>query len=371
MTKFFNARVSLPMSPRGFSLIELLVAIIILGLGLLGLAALFPVVIREQRIGTDNVLGVTVSNSARATLTGTRWEVACERWAASDPYRLPSVWELLRVSNRGLSQGARVTNGSPPAGPGQRYELGEWWLPEITSGVGQWPLGTTIVGDPQSTDRQSGVPLAARLHPSEGEPQFVWDFALQRISDFDYNTGPLSDRMRAVVFVRRIDPRIRTGNRTLREVLLDPSGTLPLADQRVPVGADAMNLPTLDGTDGNNGARYATPMIATMLEHFRVRTQPNSQEFPVLTDVDITEPVGRLMAQLGQKLVDNLGNIYTVVEVARPQGAAEGMVDLRITPAIPLWAMRQPEGASGQTNLRQLIFTPQVPAAVVLTEIDP
>ncbi len=58
---------------RAFSLIEILIAVIILGLGLLGLAALFPVVIREQRIGTDNVLGVTVANSARAIVDGPDW----------------------------------------------------------------------------------------------------------------------------------------------------------------------------------------------------------------------------------------------------------------------------------------------------------
>lgn len=362
---------SLAVARRGFSLIELLVAIIILGLGLLGLAALFPVVIREQRIGTDNVLGVTVSNSARAKLGSTQWERGCAEWSPTAPEALPSSWSMLRDSPFGLAQGARSNGpGEAPAGPGQQWELGEWWIPEITDSFGVWSVGTTLIGDPRINNRRCGVPLAARLYPGEGDPQMVWDFAVQRISDFDFSTGPLSDRLRAAIFVRRVDPRIRTGSYSLREVLLDPNGTLPFADRRFPVGADNDNVPTLDGTNGSNGLRYANLMVARFRTDFQIRVGQAGADINRLTGVNLTTPVGRLMAQLGQKFVDNLGNIYTVVEIERPTTGGD-LVALRISPGLPAAALRQPAGVSGRTNLQQLLFSPQVPAAVVLTEITP
>ncbi len=359
-----------PAIRRGFSLIELLVAIIILGLGLLGLAALFPVVIREQRIGTDNVLGVTVSNSARATLTSTSWERGCRAWSSTSG--TPSAWAMLRDSTNGLASGARASApGLAPNGPAQEYELGQWWIPEITESVGLWPVGTTMIGDPRINDRKCGVPLATRIYPNDGEPQMVWDFAIQRVPDFNFNTGPDRDRLRAAVFVRRIDPRVRIGSRSLREVLLDPDGTLPLSERRFPVGADMDNLPTLDGSNGNGGAGYAKLMVATYQTDFQARSAAAGADITRLTDIDTEEPIGRLMAQLGQKFVDNLGNIYTVIEIETPPGAAAGLVDIRISPSMPESAIRITAGGRGLRNLQQLLFSPQVPAAVVLTEIDP
>ena len=56
-----------------FTLVEILISILILALGVLGLGALFPVIIREQRLGADATSGVFASNSSRAMLTGSEW----------------------------------------------------------------------------------------------------------------------------------------------------------------------------------------------------------------------------------------------------------------------------------------------------------
>ncbi|MFN9951596.1 MAG: prepilin-type N-terminal cleavage/methylation domain-containing protein, partial [bacterium] len=56
--------------PRAFTLIEVLLGVLILGLGLLGLASVFPLVVKQQRAAQDVVRGVAAAGGAEAVLRG-------------------------------------------------------------------------------------------------------------------------------------------------------------------------------------------------------------------------------------------------------------------------------------------------------------
>src|SRR4030095_6691224 len=53
---------------RAFSLIEVLLAIFILGVGVISIAALFPAGIAQQRASVDDIIGPTVANNALSLL---------------------------------------------------------------------------------------------------------------------------------------------------------------------------------------------------------------------------------------------------------------------------------------------------------------
>ncbi|MEO0386082.1 MAG: prepilin-type N-terminal cleavage/methylation domain-containing protein [Pseudomonadota bacterium] len=55
---------------RAFSLVEILFAIVVLSLGLLGIAAVFPVVITQQQRAQDVVGGAVAATAARGALGG-------------------------------------------------------------------------------------------------------------------------------------------------------------------------------------------------------------------------------------------------------------------------------------------------------------
>jgi type II secretory pathway pseudopilin PulG len=65
-----SRRVSTIACHRAFSLIEVLLAIFILGVGIISIAALFPAGIAQQRQSIDDILGPLVANNALAILRG-------------------------------------------------------------------------------------------------------------------------------------------------------------------------------------------------------------------------------------------------------------------------------------------------------------
>ena len=55
-------------SNRAFSLVELIIAILILGIGMISIAALFPAGIKQQEIAEDDVYGPLVAKHAMELL---------------------------------------------------------------------------------------------------------------------------------------------------------------------------------------------------------------------------------------------------------------------------------------------------------------
>jgi prepilin-type N-terminal cleavage/methylation domain-containing protein len=158
----------------GFSLIEVLIAIVVLALGLLGLASVFPVVVAQQRGVTDSVNGVSLERSAIEALENDS-----------------------RLAQRSFDTG--IPNGQIDPDERRGWDLliaeptwsrnGAWVLAEDTSGSGV--IEYTPDGRIELRENNTGlsvvIPVSQRLSPvgeqlAPGtEPRYVWDFVTRRI----------------------------------------------------------------------------------------------------------------------------------------------------------------------------------------------
>lgn len=343
-------------SRRAFTLVEILFAVMVLGIALLGLGAFFPVVVRQQQVAQDATLGVLASQSASAQLRGRTYN-----GATLEAY---------------LSAWARTQNTFIP-------DDGSWVTP-IDPVTGALYFGLDPLLSPT-------VSIADRLYPADASgaaaPQFVWDLAVRRSSPRPLDSGtpvnvPGSDSIQAAMFVRRVDPRLSLprGNRvtSLFQCLQDAS--LGEADRRWPASvslttaAGGVGEPTLDGRVGQ-GFGYSTPMLVDVefpaaggggvLSRDRLAVRGvRTAELSNMTD----RRVFQLLAQPGQQFVDNLGNVYTVLG-ADPDPAAAGNLVVRFTPAV---SESVPASDPGDpSSLNSILMTPQAPAAVLVFTVKP
>lgn len=359
-----------------FTLIEVLMSIFVLALGLLGLGALIPGIIREQRVASDRTLGVVVANDARAYLS-----------ARADIRRL-----LIPSATAGTGLGTSA---------GNRYGLGEWLLNDQWSRSYLWDLESIDAGDYEDEgkvvigQRVQGVdapvfPLIDRLHPSPASgldgPQFVWDFVARRLPPVESDGYALLADIPAVlptgvpeqwragvevaVFVRRVDTGIRVpANQTPFGVMLRSSNPI------LPVGLSASTgTPTGAGAVTSNGEIYAPPMTlraeydGTRSTVLRLEADASVRGSEPGAGVPVANRL--LMAGVvGQQLVDNLGNVYTVQELLSLSGTS---AEVRIRPGIPAWVPATDSGSfdwddgEAWTQVRQVVFVPQPPATTIV-----
>lgn len=343
------------MRTSGFSLVEVLIAVVVLALGILGLAAIFPAVIAQQRNAQSETLGSVAASTAKANLqretSRLPWQLmerdgglsfdgtsTCDAprhnglwsvfdWGQGEAYALDrNVFETYRDTGAVLFGGGRECVGSAGGLNPPIYEPIEFY--------------------PTKDDRD---PLFAheRLLPepfSGPDPQFVWDFVPRKVG----SGGQV--QLQLAVFVRRIDPNIRVPDgQRLAQVLY--TGAWDRAPAAFPVAVEPSGPRA--GLPSNNGkGQYAVPRSLNVTVADVANGQTTTKVIS-LTDGTVNER--RLAAQVGQKLVDNLGVIRTVTKaVTDSRGTVTGVEVL-------------PELDQGEADrILQVVFTPQIPVEVVI-----
>ena len=270
-------------STRGFTLIEVLIAIVVLAFGLLGIVAVFPAVIDVQRRAQDAVLGGALAASAEAELRGSIFETDSRSWISwkvgDDNEGTPEIAQAARFDPTGVfrfdqyfSSEGRALGLTPASRVDFLWETDWTWrgqeaatLTELRTegtlrlggglGMNGFPR-LPVVGDAfietTSDDDSPGIGIGERLLPGDGSespPRYIWDVVVRRV---DAGIGEIrpDGRSRDVtsadlprlpievaVFVRPIDRGIRVPpGLTLRDVLrgysIDENGAQQELDER-------------------------------------------------------------------------------------------------------------------------------------------
>ncbi len=341
-------------SRAGFTLIEVLIAVLILAIGLLALGAVVPVVVRQQRNAQDAIVSVDMARGAADTLR-----------TRADLNRL-----TLPGTNTPAGFGVWLKDAAWSPSTGTPKDRNLWTLlsnDELDPTDGDYSFD--VVGnEPESSEIQ----VADRLWPTPASgrsPQFVWDFIGRRV---EKSPGESAERLQLAIFLRRLDLNIRpkAGYSVLQTLTNEYLGTLSKladADMRRPVGMSPLNgQPTLNGTGKyarvlQLGVKFNKETKRDVLE----LTLPSSGGTPSNpAPAQPGNPI-KFAQQIGQKLVDNFGNVYTVTEID-PEGAKN---TVRVSPPVAMWvpaldAASKSGKPKDERTLRQVVFTPQIPASV-------
>lgn len=359
----------------GFTLIEVLIATLILSLGLLGLFALFPGVIQQQRNARDEALGTVAARTATSLLEGgSLFEPQALTYLRQDPY-----FSFRSRNHASCADERNPKNNAADRGVAYLWENDWDWtglLPEVRNryldeGILTFGGGKVVLRcNPTILQRDSSSVFAAsRVLPEVyvGTPQFVWDVVMRRVAP----TGPDDPKgvpLQAAIFVRRIDPGIDVPREKTLSDVLTGRNLSSATQRRLPVTVDPRGLPSGDGA-----GRYALVLSA------EVEALPSDPNLPrglmLLKKSD--GPYARendldMARQVGQKLVDNFGVVRTVTEV--PTKYPNGVI---VDPPVAVEQMQGPAylgdtdiPANAPQNVVQVIFTPQVPVRVIVRTFE-
>lgn len=399
-----NNRRSIPdrlLAAVAFTLIEVLIGIVVLALGLVGLAAVFPTVVRQQQVASDQVAGLSSAHSAIAMIQGH----AELRRPFTDARAMDDDNKSLSLtSNYQYRSGDLVGWSILTWDPSWSQEC-EWMVPTVVPNIGsavagssmQSTSGDVVIGiqatqfttlsnnqpDPRRIPRGGVViPMRDRLIPAArpglgsqnvAQPRYVWDMVVRRVDMGEPHFGPENvvqrridarfrdDGVQVAVFVRRVDPGIRLrSDRTLSDYL----APINAAPERVPVAMRADGTPSLDGEGEPGVLRYS--QIQTVDFTF---VDPGDGVRYDLIDLSASNALLPYASQLGQLLVDRFGNVHKIVEVL--DGGAAGVQRVRLEGEMRRDTVQPPPPEVAPVNASQLLFTPQIPASVEVVTIPP
>lgn len=141
------------MPRRGFSLVEMLLAVFILGIGVVSISALFPAGIALQRQATDDLMGPIVAKSAFATL---RSKLAQDDFGAFGDFGIDNFYS---ASPRAMAGTFKPQTGGAPT---LLYPYGDWcWMRPgflFGSATNAAFAGTIDVFSASLTREQLGIP---------------------------------------------------------------------------------------------------------------------------------------------------------------------------------------------------------------------
>jgi prepilin-type N-terminal cleavage/methylation domain-containing protein len=162
---------------RGFSLVEVLLAIFILGVGVISIASLFPAGIAQQRLSVDDIMGPTVANNAIAII---RSKVRPEDFA----YFIPTTGAHPTV--QGDSRWARpafygLGDGVAPSEASINLFIDADCDTELQYNTDIWTSGAPDIQFTMGERYYPMMPLKNRGDASQGfansvdgRPQYVW-----------------------------------------------------------------------------------------------------------------------------------------------------------------------------------------------------
>lgn len=372
----------------GFSLVEVLVAILILALGLLGLGAVFPAVIVQQRNAVDSIEGESAASIAEAILQ-TAPEIVSFRsthlpedhadyWSWFDPegdfgrdQAFPAgdiryEWVIRQP------QGDTTYDAPPwPDAPGPQsgnfgdYAAGIWYVNQDD---------VPDVNDPLEYNQM--LTVADRLVPqpySGRDPQYVWDIAARR--------QPGTNRPQVAIFVRHVDSRLRA-----------PAGsTLSHALSGGALGADYPLLPVaIDGGTGQPAVDTGEPQfVYAAIQTLQVQVRQDHLDWLIFEDaqnVNMDTSIS-FATKPGQKLVDNIGTVRTVLGPPAFDSSITILSDpnARVVRVDPPFRFSQGVDSTGNlvandnlastdaersTWVRQVIFTPRTPVTIRVITLE-
>lgn len=352
----------------GFTLIEVLLGVLILGLGLLGLASVFPLVVKKQRDAQDVVLGLSSIKGVESTLRGhaglnsnqtdrgwAKLATALKSVASKNSDRKVRWSEVL---GSGTGVGEKIYASVPQIGE-LRPEPGTivFW------GQNPGAVSADTVAQPSDTVL---IRTSDRLIPQGPgvTPQYVWDI-VPILANALPTPAPEFPAIRVALFVRRIDTGIRVPNgKSLTQVIAN--------GEAAAIAWDSSGFPTYDGKlTGGSYAGFFAPAATGAYQRFGTKDAP----YTVLQFGGLADDSAALTAirQLGQQIVDGEGNIYTVVAIPdEKDGGYNSTKSVIVAPPLVESAVRSISGGGGTNGgIVEFLVSPVIPASVEIVHIRP